>query len=273
MNHAFYGRVTSIGRSDCIGSAGVQGDAKVITAMGGLASSVITSVNASDGGEGSDSIEIASNIIVRQIETVLYTVGVDCVKIGSMISSEQIDMVAYTVNRVLPMVPLLVSPALLTHNGRPRMSTRALAAFKRQLMLERAVMTLSVKEAEMLTGVQIMDEDQLQHVAIMLQTLGNRAVFVHGADFDTGYLIDILVTENGLTIYDDAPIELASLYGVRNALAAAAATCIGSGQSVEEAIRLARHYVNLGSREDSRNSAWKTLDFMAGARVDFHESA
>ena len=73
------GRVLNIGLSDCLGRAGLQGDVRAVTAMGGRAATVVTVVTADDTNMAFDWVEMSPTIIVRQFERVLLVEGVDCI--------------------------------------------------------------------------------------------------------------------------------------------------------------------------------------------------
>lgn len=243
------GRVMCVGRSDSLGGGGIQGDIKAITALGGYATAVVTNVTAGDGVETFDNVELTPTIIVRQMETIITEIGVDCIKMGQLASGEQIDIIANTMERLMPDVPLVLAPVLLKPNGQSRMTTRALATLKRRLIFCAQAISVTVTEAELLTGMEIRDQDAMMHAAFMLLTFGCKAVLVHGAQFGPEGLTDMMATEDDVVILDDAPSQADNFYGAKTALAAAIATSMAQGMDTETGIHRARAYTHKGMKE------------------------
>lgn len=240
---ASQGRVLAIGRSDCLCRAGVQGDVRTVTELGGLPSTVVTVVTADDTNQAFDWVELPPTIIVRQLERILKDQGVDCIKIGQLHSEEQIDIVSNTLERLVSDVPLVVSPVLVSHDGRPRLSVRAASALKRRMLILASVLCLSVREAEVLTGMEIRDEDMLTDAAFMLLTLGSKTVFVHGGDFGRDKATDILATENDVIRFDDGLPAAERLLGAKTTISAAIATGIAQGMTILDAVIFARKHL------------------------------
>lgn len=237
------GRVLNIGLSDCLGRAGLQGDVRAVTAMGGRAATVVTVVTADDTNMAFDWVEMSPTIIVRQFERVLLVEGVDCIKIGQLHSEEQIELIANLIARRAPSVPIVISPVVADVDGAPRLSVRAAAALKRSLMVMSELLCVSVREAEVLTGMTIRDEDAMMEAAAMMLTLGLSGVFLHGGHFGRDHATDILATEDDIITYDDAPAGGHLIYGAKTALSAAAAAGIAKGLSLETAVAGARNYM------------------------------
>jgi|GEM_PF-622791 len=237
------GRVLAIGRSDCLCRAGVQGDVRTITTLGGYPSTVVTVVTADDTNQAFDWVELPPTIIVRQLERVLKDQGIDCIKIGQLHSEEQIDIVANTIERLVDNVPLIVAPVLVAHDGMPRLSVRAASALKRRLLIMASVLCLSVREAEILAGMEIKDEDMLTDAAFMLLTLGCKTVFVHGGDFGRDKATDILATEHDVIRFDDGLPQAEKLLGAKTAVSSAIATGIAQGMELLEAVHYARQHL------------------------------
>ncbi|MBL8672271.1 MAG: bifunctional hydroxymethylpyrimidine kinase/phosphomethylpyrimidine kinase [Alphaproteobacteria bacterium] len=237
------GRVLCVGRSDCLGRAGIQGDVRAIAHLGGQPATVVTMVSAEDGFNAFDWVEMPPTIIVRQIERVLRDLGVDCIKIGQLHSQEIIDVVTNTIERLVKDVPMVVAPVMVSIDGSPYHSVRAAAALKRRLLVHASVLAVSAREAEVLTGMQVRDPDAMLNAAAMLLTLGSRAVFVHGGHFGSETATDVLVTEDEVKTYDDGVPLADSVYGAKTAVSGAIAAGIAQGQSIVGAVERARAYL------------------------------
>lgn len=237
------GRVISIGRSDCLCRAGIQGDIRTIVALGGRPTTVATVVTADDTNHAFDWVELPPTIIVRQMERILRQQGADCLKIGQLHSEEQIDIVTNTLERLSVRLPMVLAPVMASVDGRPMLSVRAASALKRRLLIHGLVLSVSVREAELLTGMEIRDEDMMTAAAHMLLTLGGNTVFVHSATFGRNHATDILATEEDIHHFDDGPAEAGSLLGVKTTLSAGIATGIAKGLPLLDSVIQARAYL------------------------------
>lgn len=236
-------RVMCIGRSDCIGGAGIQSDIKSVMAMGGFGTSVITTVNADDTNTSFDIVEMPPTIIVRQIERIVREIGVDGIKIGRLLSEEQIDIIANILERDVDPVPMVIAPILMAPSGAPRLSVRSIAALKRRLLHVATLLCISREEAEVLTGMEIADPEQMSHAASMLVTLGCQAVLINGGSFGRDSFLDILATADEIKTYTDMPGNVINTYGVKTVLAAAVATSLAQGMNIVPAVERGRAFV------------------------------
>lgn len=237
------GRVLTIGLSDCLGRAGLQGDVRAVTAMGGRAATVVTVVTADDTSMAFDWVELSPTIIVRQFERILLMEGTDCIKIGQLHSEEQIDLIANLIHRRAATTPVVISPVVAAIDGAPRLSVRAASALKRALLVMAELLCVSVREAEVLTGMTIRDEDAMMEAAEMMLTLGANNVLVHGGTFGRATATDILATQDGVTRFEDSPAGAHMVYGAKTALSSAVAAGIAQGRPVVAAVAEARAYL------------------------------
>ncbi|MEM6491387.1 MAG: bifunctional hydroxymethylpyrimidine kinase/phosphomethylpyrimidine kinase, partial [Pseudomonadota bacterium] len=267
------GRVLSIGLSDCLGRAGLQGDVRAVTATGGRASTVVTVVTADDTNMAFDWVEMSPTIIVRQFERILAVEGVDCIKIGQLHSEEQIELIANLIARRAPSTPIVISPVVAAVDGAPRLSVRAAAALKRSLMVMSELLCVSVREAEVLTGMTVRDEDAMMEAAAMMLTLGLNGVFLHGGSFGRDHATDILATEDDIIRYDDGPPGGHLVYGAKTALAAAAAGGVAKGMTLQDAVAGARAYLKqalptLRTFGGAHRAPWRAVDRRDDRRND-----
>ena len=82
-------RIMTIAGSDSGGGAGIQGDIKTITALGGFATSAITAITAQNTLGVNNILNIPLKMIEDQILAILDDIGADAIKIG-MLSNKNI---------------------------------------------------------------------------------------------------------------------------------------------------------------------------------------
>ena len=73
----------SIAGSDSGGGAGIQGDIKTITALGGFATSSITAITAQNTLGVNKILNVPEAMVEAQILAVLDDIGTDAIKIGN----------------------------------------------------------------------------------------------------------------------------------------------------------------------------------------------
>src|SRR5580704_16267194 len=92
--HSPAGRVLIIAGSDSGGGAGIQGDIKTVTALGGYAATAITALTAQNTTGVYGIHEVPPAFVARQIRLVLDDIGADAIKTGMLVSAAVIKAVA-----------------------------------------------------------------------------------------------------------------------------------------------------------------------------------
>jgi hydroxymethylpyrimidine/phosphomethylpyrimidine kinase len=237
------GRVLIVAGSDSGGGAGIQGDIKTVTALGGYATTAISALTAQNT-LGVDAIEnVSPDFIVRQMEMVLDDIGADAIKTGMLPTAAAIDAVCNVIETWAQAVPLVVDPVMIAKGGTRLLESAALDVLKRRLLFLADVITPNIPEAETLTGLTIRDEESMAHAAIMLLTLGCQWVLLKGGHLDGPEVVDMLASESGMHIFRSPRIETTSTHGTGCALASAVATGMAQGLGVPDAVARARAYV------------------------------
>ncbi|MGE3690559.1 MAG: bifunctional hydroxymethylpyrimidine kinase/phosphomethylpyrimidine kinase [Novosphingobium sp.] len=221
-------RILTIAGSDSSGGAGIQGDIKTITMLGGYAMSAITAVTAQNT-LGVTSVEVLSpQLVGAQIDACLSDIGVDAVKIGMLGSVEIAEAVASRLERLD--APVVFDPVMVATSGSPLADEATIAAFQR-LIARATLVTPNLPELEVLGGEQ--------DLAARAQ-----AVLVKGGHGQGDTLIDRLVTRAGeLARWEDSRIDTLHTHGTGCTLASAIATGLGQGLDLVAAISRARQFV------------------------------
>lgn len=237
------GRVLVIAGSDSGGGAGIQGDIKTVTALGGYAATAIAALTAQNT-LGVDAIEnVSPDFIVRQMELVLDDIGADAIKTGMLPTAAAIDAVCDVIETWAQEVPLVVDPVMIAKGGARLLDLGAMDVLKRRLLFLADIITPNVPEAETLTGLEIVDEEAMAHAASMLLTLGSPWVLLKGGHLDGPEVVDMLASESGLRIFRSPRIETTSTHGTGCALASAIATGLAQGLDIPDSVARARAYV------------------------------
>ncbi|VAV87464.1 Hydroxymethylpyrimidine phosphate kinase ThiD [hydrothermal vent metagenome] len=234
-------RILSIAGSDSGGGAGVQADIKTITALGGYAASAITAITAQNT-LGVSQIEILSPALVRaQIIAVLDDIGADMIKIGMLGSADMVVMVAETLRN--QGIPIVLDPVMVAKGGADLVCKSAIASLAKNLLPQASLVTPNIPEAQILSGIKIKTLADQRAAAEKLLTLGPQAVLVKGGHLPGDILRDVLLWQTGEAIFEGKRLQTRHTHGTGCTLASAIATYLAQGLQLEEAVRLARKYL------------------------------
>ena len=237
------GRVLIIAGSDSGGGAGVQGDIKTVSALGGYAATAITAITAQNT-TGVLGVHAAPPEIVRaQIDSVLTDIGADAVKIGMVWSDAIVAQITAAYDAHGAGAPLVIDPVMQSTSGATLYASGAAGSVKAELFPRAYLITPNIPEAEILTGIEIETQTDMIHAAEMLLSLGPAAVLIKGGHLDGETIVDILLDETGMRAFAGARIASRNTHGTGCALAAAIATGLAQGRALEEAVERGRRFV------------------------------
>ena len=237
------GRVLIAAGSDSGGGAGIQADIKTVTALGGYAATAITALTAQNTRGVFGVVPVDPAFIRQQLDVVLDDIGADCVKTGMLHDAATIEAVASVLEAKAPDVPLVVDPVMIAKGGESLLETRAVETLKAQLLPRATMLTPNLPEAEVLTGFAIADPEAMGRAGEALRAMGARAVLVKGGHLPGKRLVDVLVTGDGLDLFERERIETRHTHGTGCTLASAIATGLAQGMALREAVARARAYV------------------------------
>ncbi len=251
------GKVLTIGESDSCGAAGLQADIKTVLALGGYAMTAVSAV-AAQNTKGIAHIETLEPwFIEQQMRIVLEDGalgmggGAGAIKVGTLVNAAAVEAVA-DVLESYPSVPAVVDPSIIVRSGSETvreqiMDEECFAVLKRRLFVRAAVLTPSLREAELLTGMKIRDMDDLRHAADMMRTLGAEAVLLKAGVvpfLPSGKTLYLLATEGGEELFEQPPIDPQRTLGLGATLASAVAVSLAQGMNVPQAVRRAISFLH-----------------------------
>ena len=266
-------RILIIAGSDSGGGAGIQGDIKTVTMLGGHAMTAVTAVTAQNTLGVSMVHPVPTEVILAQIEAVVSDLGVDAVKIGMIGSAFAAEQVATRLERLKaeqPALPIVFDPVMVSTSGSPLADEGTIAAFGR-LMDVATITTPNLPELNRLTS----EEDP---VAAALHLVGAHgcAVLIKGGHEEGDALADALIEEDNMTSWQGQRIETTSTHGTGCTLASAIAFFLAGGASLADAVAQAREFVRvalhdapgLGQGAGPLGHAAVRLDVGAGPRLN-----
>lgn len=248
-------RVLIIAGSDSGGGAGIQGDIKTVTCLGGYASTAITALTAQNTQGVFDIHDVPLPFLRRQIELVLADIGADAIKTGMLHSAGVVETVAQTLGEHGAAIPLVVDPVMVAKGGAPLLQEQAVAALESRLLPMAALVTPNIPEAEILSGITIRNEADMQRAAEAMLALGCKAVLVKGGHAQGDEISNVLLSSSGMVSFRSKRLHTRHTHGTGCTLASAIATGLAAqmplAQSVERAIAYVeealQHAPELGS--------------------------
>lgn len=262
------GRVLIVAGSDSGGGAGIQGDIKTVTALTGYAATAITALTAQNtlGVFGIHPVPV--EFIAQQMRLVLEDIGADAIKTGMLHSGEVIETVADVLDELGGDIPLVVDPVMVAKGGAMLLDPDASHALQRRLLPRADVITPNIPEAQVLSGLEILDLDDMRHAATLMLSYGPKAVLLKGGHMEGETVTDLLLTNDGEEVFTSRRIDTPHTHGTGCTLASAIATGLAQRLTLPEAVARARNYVDqairqapgYGAGHGPLNHAWTVAD-------------
>ena len=235
-------RALTIAGSDSGGGAGIQADLKTFAAHGVFGTSAITAITAQNTVGVTAVFPLPADLVTAQIEAVATDIGLHAVKTGMLATAAIVEAVAAAIEDLeIPLV--VVDPVMVAKSGHHLLDDDALGAMTSELLPRAFVVTPNVPEAEVLSQRPIHTEEDLREAARRILILGPRAVLIKGGHFPSADIVDLLYDGHRFTEFRAERVESTSTHGTGCTFAAALASHLAIGRSLEEAIPLAQQYV------------------------------
>jgi hydroxymethylpyrimidine/phosphomethylpyrimidine kinase len=262
------GRVLIVAGSDSGGGAGIQADIKAVTALRGYAATAITALTAQNTMGVFGIMPVPPEFVARQMRVVLEDIGADAIKTGMLNTPEVIEAIAGVLDELGQDIPLVVDPVMVAKGGAQLLDPDASHALQRRLLPLAEVITPNIPEAQVLSGLEIFDVDDMRHAANLILSYGPKAVLIKGGHMDGETVTDLLVTNDGEEIFTSRRIDTVHTHGTGCALASAVATGLAQRLTLPEAVTRARNYVDQAIRQapgygkghGPLNHAWTVAD-------------
>ena len=259
------GRVLIVAGSDSGGGAGVQGDIKTVTVLGGYAATAITAITVQNTLGVSAIHHIPPATVAAQMRAVLDDIGADAVKIGMLGDAATIAAVADVLESVT--MPIVLDPVMVAKGGASLLEPHAAALLLGRLVPMATLVTPNAPELEVLTGRTVTNAaDALEAGRALMEATGT-AVLVKG-----GHLEGDVVTDTLLTLTGEHPMRgprqhTRHTHGTGCALASAIATGLAQGMDLPQAAARAHAFVAAAIRAaPGLGQGHGPLGFLEGAR-------
>ena len=232
----------SIAGSDSSGGAGIQADIKTMTMNGVYAMSAITALTAQNTTGVRAISESTPEFLKQQMDAVFEDIFPDAVKIG-MISSAGLIRVTADRLRYYKAKNIVVDPVMVATSGSSLMKTDAVKTLIDELLPLAILVTPNIPEAEILSGMSIVDKEDMQKAAKWIGDHSNCSVLLKGghsiSDAD-----DLLYEDGRLQWFEGKRIDNPNTHGTGCTLSSAIAANLAKGFTLAESVQRAKEYIS-----------------------------
>ncbi|MGI0031775.1 MAG: bifunctional hydroxymethylpyrimidine kinase/phosphomethylpyrimidine kinase [Nitrososphaeraceae archaeon] len=251
----------TIAGSDSSGGAGIQADMKTMSALGIYSCTVITAITAQNTSNVDYILPLNTDIIKKQIISILSDIPIHAIKIGMVYNNEIITAISDILRNLK--IPIVLDPIISAGTGAQLLQREFLSDFKNKLIPICDVVTPNISEAEKLSGIKIKNEMDIKKTALKIQKQGARNVVIKGGHFrnEEMVIIDTILDEFGkFTVIKNPRMKIVETHGSGCNFSAAVTAFVALKFPIVNACIMANKYVH--------NSIVNTLKIGKGIPVN-----
>lgn len=234
-------KALTIAGSDSSGGAGIQADIKTMTANSVYAMSAITALTAQNTTGVTGIMEVTPKFLAEQLDSIFTDIYPDAVKTGMVSSSGLIETIADKLTEYNAK-NIVVDPVMIATSGARLISEDAISTLKNRLMPLATIITPNIPEAEVLSGMDIKTEADMEKAAeIICDTLGCAVLLKGGHQLNDAN--DLLFQKEPVWFYGKR-IDNPNTHGTGCTLSSAIASNLAKGRDLETAVRHAKNYIS-----------------------------
>lgn len=232
----------TIAGSDSCGGAGIQADIKTMTANGVYAMSAITALTAQNTTSVSDIYEVSPEFLQAQLKAIFEDITPDAIKIGMVSSSDLIKTIAKSLKEYNGK-NIVLDPVMVATSGAKLISDDAISTLKEYLIPLATVITPNIPEAEVLSNMEIHNEEEMIKAAAVISEKYDCAVLCKG-----GHSIndanDLLYRNGEYKWFYGKRINNPNTHGTGCTLSSAIASNLAKGRDLDTSVEKAKKYIS-----------------------------
>ncbi len=237
-------KALTIAGSDSCGGAGIQADIKTMTMNGVYAMSAVTALTAQNTTGVTGILEVSPEFLAKQLDAVFEDIFPDAVKIGMVSSSGLIEVIADKLGQY-GAHNIVVDPVMVATSGARLIEEAATETLKSRLLPIAGVITPNIPEAEILVGMDIKDQSDMETASkILFERYGCAALVKGGHRVNDAN--DVLFGEgmDEPLWFTGKRIDNPNTHGTGCTLSSAIASGLAKGFSIEESVSKAKAYLS-----------------------------
>ena len=245
----------TIAGSDSCGGAGIQADIKTMTMHGVYAMSAVTALTAQNTTGVSGIMEVDPAFLEKQLESIFTDIFPDAVKIGMVSGVELIQVIA------------MILKKYHATSGSKLLSDHAVETLEKELLPMAYLVTPNIPEAEILAGMPIRTQEDMEKAAEYIGTKFGCNVLLKGGH-QLNEANDLLWKDGKISCFYGERINNPNTHGTGCTLSSAIASNLAKGYSLEISIEKAKNYIllalaamlDLGQGNGPMNHAFSITD-------------
>jgi hydroxymethylpyrimidine/phosphomethylpyrimidine kinase len=234
-----------------------------MTMNGVFAMSAVTALTAQNTLGVTGIMEVSPEFLGLQLDAVFTDIPPDAVKIGMVSSSALIAAIAAKL-RQYSARNIVLDPVMVATSGARLISEDAVEALERELLPLASVATPNIPEAEVLSGMSIRSEGDMEAAARAIGERFGCAVLCKGGH-SLSDANDVLFADGALRWFRGRRIDNPNTHGTGCTLSSAIAANLAKGVPMPDAIAAAKEYISgalaamldLGHGRGPMNHAWR----------------
>ena len=237
---------------DPSGGAGIVADIKTFEAFGCFATAAISSLTFQNTTGVFGAVHSSAETVRGQVEPIVNDFAVSGVKTGMLPTREVIDEAARLI-REHNLSNLIVDPVVRSTSGYDLIDNDALRSLTEMLFPLADLITPNIPEAERISGVAIVTEEDVADAAGLMREMGARNVLIKGGHFGNAECgmrsaeskaTDYLFLNGELHRIEGDYHETSATHGTGCVLSAAIAANLALGKPLLEAVTISKQFVN-----------------------------
>ena len=236
-------KILIIAGSDSSGGAGIQADIKTATSLGVYSMTALTAVTIQNTKSVKSVIPIPPNEIYNQIIHTTKDIKPNAIKIGMLHSTEVIDKVFRSLNE-MKTKKIILDPVMVAKGGSKLITDQAVQLMKKKLLKKVSLITPNIPEAEILTGIKIINKNDMIFAAKEFIKLGVPNVLVKGGHLKSKNVYDIFVNKKEVKLFSNRRFNTKNTHGTGCTLSTAITSFFSCGKTLKKSCELGIKYVH-----------------------------
>ena len=207
-----------------------------------FATSAITALTAQNTLGVTGIMDVIPEFLGEQLDAVFTDIYPDAVKIGMVSSSSLIEMIAKKLKEYKA-ENIVVDPVMVATSGARLISEDAIETLKKELLPLATLITPNIPEAEVLSEMDIMDEESMVEAAKKISEAFGCTTLVKGGHQinDTN---DLLYRNDSFTWFKGKRINNSNTHGTGCTLSSAIASNLAKGFDLDDSVKRAKDYIS-----------------------------
>jgi hydroxymethylpyrimidine/phosphomethylpyrimidine kinase len=232
----------TIAGSDSGGGAGIQADLKTFHAFGAFGTTALTAITAQNTMGVTAIHPVPLEVVRAQIDAVAEDLRPSGFKTGMLATTALVHTVAEAI-QAHRLENYVMDPVMVATSGDRLLDADAEGALVQALLPLTTLVTPNLREAQILVGHPVRNEEEMAAAARRLVEMGAGAALVKGGHLAEDEALDLLWDGSQEWRWTRPRLKTNHTHGTGCTLSAAAAACLARGTPLPEAVDLAVDYV------------------------------